>query len=159
MMIDESDRIAKYRFYSSDEVLASSGNDDDDFEEIPSFVRPPKRGSLRRTVSVPTSFKERKRQHRRNKTSPASTKQRPFRAVCNDIPPGERKRKWKSPESRYPEQHDLNRWAYARRDEYNRYLIPRTSSTELFRAVEEKSVLEDDGVVLRGLAFVDEVTD
>ena len=96
----------------------------------------------------------------RSKTSPVhSSKESLFRSLSIADLPVDRKRKWLDlsllPQKRYPEQHNLRRWAYARREEYNRYLLPRTLSTEITEAVKSEQTEED----LLGLAFIDEMID
>jgi len=153
MVIDESERIPKWRFYSSNQVLGESEGEHD----TPCFVKLPSKCPLRRTVSVPTSFKERKKHlqtHRRIKTSPASSRPSLLQTFSNA--PADRKRKLQGLEGRFPERYDSQRWVYARRDDYDRYLIPRSSSTESTRVLEKEKQYEDDGPVLLGLAFVDE---
>lgn len=160
MAIDESERIPKWRFYSSDQALLRADTPEDCGADSSKGAKIPKHCPLRRTCSVPTSFKERKRHyqtHKRSKTSPLPAITR--RSTSSVVVPAERKRKWRALETRCPEQHDCRRWAYARRDEYNRYLIPRTSSTESTqstKAVEHKEEDDQDDILLLGLAFVDE---
>lgn len=160
MVIDESERIPKWRFYSSDQVLTSrektEESENDSTKGAPTFVKIPSRGSLRRTCSVPTSFKERKKHfqtHKRSKTSPLPI----IRRSTSSYLVADKKRKWRAFETPCPERHDCRRWAYARRDEYNRYLIPRTSSTESTRAVDKQE--DEQDIALLGLAFVDEAAD
>ena len=134
---------------------------EDSTKGAPTFAKIPKQGPLRRTCSVPTSFKERKRHfqtHKRSKTSPLPIIRR---STSTNLVPAvaDKKRKWRSYETPCPERHHCRRWAYARRDEYNRYLIPRTSSTESTRAGDKQKEAEDEDIGLLGLAFVDEAAD
>jgi hypothetical protein len=160
MVVDESERIPKWRFYSSDEVLMSRETTEVSDEGLtkgaPKLVQIPKRSSLQRTCSVPTSFKERKRHfqtHKRSKTSPLPIIRR-WASSSFVSAVADKKRKCRAFDTPCPERHDSRRWVYATRDEYSRFLIPRTVSTESTRAVDK--VEQDEDMVLLGLAFVDE---
>ena len=118
MVIDESERIPKCRFYSSEEVQMSRETTEESSEDstkgAPTFAKIPKQGPLRRTCSVPTSFKERKRHfqtHKRSKTSPLPIIRR---STSTNLVPSvaDKKRKWRSYETPCPERHHCRRWAY-----------------------------------------------
>jgi hypothetical protein len=60
---------------------------------------------------------------------------------------------------RYSERHDSQRWVYPRKDDYDRYLIPKISPKERREeSIEARDEDDDAGQVLLGLAFVDEAT-
>ena len=162
------------RFYSSDGVAAEMNTNMSSSLPTPSALPPMRRSALRRAESLPTSFKERKRHlnnHLRSKTGVPNAVW--TKTQSTSISPSDRKRIWLSlaSESRHPKHHSQT-WIFPRRDDYNRYLIPRACSTESTLATRDEKLAndnvnlelmntldEDDGLILLGLAFIEEPTE
>jgi hypothetical protein len=141
MVVDERERIPKGRFYSSDSAATAVMSD--------SPIVPTKHCTLQRSKSLPISFKEKKRYfqtatHRINASTLLPSNSLTSRAVTNVDKPNSLACK-----RRYSERQDSRRWVYPHRDDYNRYLIPKTSQKQTTEA-------KDDDLV--GLSFVDEAT-
>lgn len=147
MVIDERERIPKWRFYSSDRAATAMSD---------SPIVPTKRCTLQRSESLPISFKEKKQHfqtttHRVKASTLLQSNSLTSRVETSVDKTKDRKRKCSSLacERRYSENQDSQRWVYPHRDDYNRYLIPRTSQKQNTEARDED---------LLGLSFVDEAT-